>query len=324
VTAKQIDAYLRKQGSPLAGQGQRFVNAGKRHGFDPLLLVAISGAESSFGKNAKNFNPFGWGPHIPFKSWGQAIDTVARGLKKGYFDEGLKEWAPIGAGNDPTDLNSNWTDNVTRFYGQLGGAGVEMGVAPQVRNAVAKAFAPSQDAMADAALGNLGDIATTGRVDPVAQLTNLSAAMQAAPEMPDVQAVSQAVPSADFSQWVRVPKPRGSSSKPHQQGILRFVGGIAQDFGKPLGVWDNTTHSRTTVNGNESAHYGGNAADIPARGAQLKRLGYIALVRAGMSAAEAKRASRKGGLFNVGGYQIIFATNVGGNHYDHLHVGIRR
>jgi hypothetical protein len=334
VNARQIDAYLRKQGSPLAGQGQRFVKAGKRHGFDPLLLVAISGAESSFGKRAKNFNPFGWGPHIPFKSWGQAIDTVARGLKRGYFDAGLKDiasigkkWAPVGAGNDPTNLNSNWTTNVTRFYGQLGGAGVEMGVAPQVRNAVAKVFAPSQDAMADAALGNLGEIAATGRVDPVAQLTNMSAAMAAAPEMPDVQAPAATplapAPAGDFGKWVRVPTPRGNSSKRHQQPILRFVGTIAQDFGKPLSVWDNTTHSRTTVNGNESAHYGGNAADIPARGAQLKRLGYIALVRAGMSAAEAKRASRKGGLFNVGGYQIIFATNVGGNHYDHLHVGIR-
>jgi hypothetical protein len=334
VTARQIDAYLRKQGSPLAGQGQRFVNAGKRHGFDPLLLVAISGAESSFGKNARNFNPFGWGPHIPFKSWGAAIDTVARGLKTGYFDKGLKDiasigkkWAPIGAGNDPTDLNSNWTGNVTKFYGQLGGAGVEMGVAPQVRNAVAKAFAPTQNAMADAAMGNLGEIGMTGRVDPVAQLTNLSAAMAAAPpQMPDVPAgtTPSAAPTGDFAKWVKVPTPRGSSSKPHQPAILSFVGSIAQGYGKPLAVWDNTTHSRMTVNGNVSAHYGGNAADIPARGAQLKRLGYIALVRAGMNPAEAKRASRKGGLFNVGGFQVIFATGEGGNHYDHLHVGIRR
>jgi hypothetical protein len=120
-----------------------------------------------------------------------------------------------------------------------------------------------------------------------------------------------------------VPKPRGSSSAASKPQILRFVGAIAQDFGKPLSVWDNTTHSRTTVNGNESAHYRGNAADIPARGAQLKRLGYIALVKAGMNPAAARSASRKGGLFNVGGYQVIFATNVGGNHYDHVHVGIR-
>jgi hypothetical protein len=128
----------------------------------------------------------------------------------------------------------------------------------------------------------------------------------------------------DWSKWVRVPPPRGSSSKPHTPQILGFVGAIGQGFGKPLAVWDNTTHSRTTVNGNVSAHYSGNAADIPARGAQLKRLGYIALVRAGMNPAEAKKASRRGGLFDVGGYQVIFATSIGGNHFDHLHVGIRR
>jgi hypothetical protein len=139
-------------------------------------------------------------------------------------------------------------------------------------------------------------------------------------------AVTSGVPpaSGDWQKWVRVPPPRGSSSKPHTPQILGFVGAIGQGFGKPLAVWDNTTHSRTTVNGNVSAHYSGNAADIPARGAQLKRLGYIALVRAGMNPAEAKQASRKGGLFNVGGYQVIFATGEGGNHYDHLHVGIRR
>jgi hypothetical protein len=143
------------------------------------------------------------------------------------------------------------------------------------------------------------------------------------PGAPVTPGVLPSRPSADFSKWVRVPPPRGSSSKPHQPAILSFVGSIAQGYGKPLAVWDNTTHSRTTVNGNESAHYRGNAADIPARGAQLKRLGYIALVKAGMNPAAARNASRKGGLFNVGGYQVIFATNVGGNHYDHVHVGIR-
>jgi hypothetical protein len=160
----------------------------------------------------------------------------------------------------------------------------------------------------------------TPKVRPGKQPTPPPRGVTGAPVTPGVL---PSRPSADFSKWVRVPPPRGSSSKPHQPAILSFVGSIAQGYGKPLAVWDNTTHSRTTVNGNESAHYRGNAADIPARGAQLKRLGYIALVKAGMNPAAARSASRKGGLFNVGGYQVIFATNVGGNHYDHVHVGIR-
>src|SRR5215831_3769215 len=46
ISAQAINTYLRNQGSPLAGQGQAFVGAGRRHGVDPALLVAISGAES--------------------------------------------------------------------------------------------------------------------------------------------------------------------------------------------------------------------------------------------------------------------------------------
>jgi hypothetical protein len=77
-----------------------------------------------------------------------------------------------------------------------------------------------------------------------------------------------------------------------------------------------------TVNGNESQHWTGHAADIPSRGAALRRLGYLALIRAGMPRAQAAKARKTGGLFNVGRYQIIFATDEGGNHYDHLHVGV--
>ena len=146
---------------------------------------------------------------------------------------------------------------------------------------------------------------------------------RAATPTPAEPLASNPTASGDWRKWVKVPAPRGSSSKPHQPGILGVVGQLAQGYGKPLAVWDNTTHNRLTVNGNVSAHYGGNAADIPATGAKLMRLGYIALRQAGMSEADAKKAARKGGLFNVGNRQIIFATNIGGNHYDHVHVGIR-
>jgi hypothetical protein len=50
-------------------------------------------------------------------------------------------------------------------------------------------------------------------------------------------------------------------------------------------------------------------------------MGHAALIAAGMPAAQARRI--KGGLFNVGGYQVIFNTTEGGNHYNHLHVGLR-
>jgi hypothetical protein len=142
-TAQQIDLYLRQRKSPLAGFGSKFIQVGQKYGIDPLLLVAISGAESSFGKEVKGgtFNPFGWGPHRPMGSWDNAIETVGRGLRKGYYDEGRDtpaeiagKWAPIGAGNDPTNLNSNWTKNVSKFLDELGGG--QAGPAPAGRGTV--------------------------------------------------------------------------------------------------------------------------------------------------------------------------------------------
>lgn len=130
--AQRIDQYLKKQGSPLAGYGSVFVREGRRNGFDPLLLVAIAGAESSFGKKLNGaHNPFGWGPGTDFGSFEDAISRVSAGLRKGYFAEGRKtiaaigaKWAPAGAANDPTNLNANWAGNVSDFYRQLGGGGL--------------------------------------------------------------------------------------------------------------------------------------------------------------------------------------------------------
>jgi hypothetical protein len=57
-------------------------------------------------------------------------------------------------------------------------------------------------------------------------------------------------------------------------------------------------------------------------GKALTRAGRRALILAGMSPKQANKI--KGGLFNIGGYQIIFNTHEGGNHFNHLHVGLRR
>jgi len=105
--------------------------------------------------------------------------------------------------------------------------------------------------------------------------------------------------------------------------VVNFVGEVAGLAGQPLTIGTGTNHSRLTVNGTESDHWTGNAADVPAAGAQLIRLGQDALVAAGMPPEQARRQT--GGGFNVGPYQIIFATDAPGwgNHYDHLHIGIR-
>jgi hypothetical protein len=104
---------------------------------------------------------------------------------------------------------------------------------------------------------------------------------------------------------------------------MRRVAGV---YGQPITASDGSTHSKYTVNGTISEHYTGQAVDNPASGAALTRMGQAALVAAGWSPARARKV--KGGLFNVmqpdgTRIQIIFNTMEGGNHYNHLHVGIR-
>jgi hypothetical protein len=103
--------------------------------------------------------------------------------------------------------------------------------------------------------------------------------------------------------------------------VLRFAAQVAGVAGIPIRIGTGSNHSKYTVDGNISDHWSGNAADIPATGRRLVRLGQAALIAAGMPASKARKQT--GGLFNIGPYQIIYATSEGGNHFTHLHVGVR-
>jgi hypothetical protein len=132
VSAQSIDDYLASKGSPMAGQGAAFLEAGVEREVDPRFIVAISGAESYFGiTTCASFNAWGWGcPSSPFSfdSWKHAIDTVTLGLRENYIDDGLEtvgeihlRYAPPDATNDPNDLNYGWADNVAKFLIEQGG-----------------------------------------------------------------------------------------------------------------------------------------------------------------------------------------------------------
>ena len=130
--AARIDGYLASKASPLTGLGAVFVTESSAVGLDPRFLVAISGAETSFGTYGPSqgiHNPFGMGPGISYPSWSASIAAAARNLGGPiYAGDGRvmigtiqQRWAPAGASNDPTDLNSNWARNVATYYSELGG-----------------------------------------------------------------------------------------------------------------------------------------------------------------------------------------------------------
>jgi hypothetical protein len=92
-----IDNFLSRHKSPMVGLGQTFVDAADRYGLDYRLLPAIAFQESTLGKRMPkgSHNAWGWAVYTgetsgaKFKSWEQAINTVAQGLKADYIDRGL-------------------------------------------------------------------------------------------------------------------------------------------------------------------------------------------------------------------------------------------
>ncbi len=80
--AEAIDTYFKDRSMPLEGTGMTFVLVAEKYGLDWTLLPAIAVRESSGGKAACGYNPFGWGScklHN-FGSYGQAIEALGKNL----------------------------------------------------------------------------------------------------------------------------------------------------------------------------------------------------------------------------------------------------
>lgn len=133
VTPRQVDAFLLLHHSPLAGEGAAFCAAAERNGVDPAFLVAISGAESSFGEyiysagsQTAAHNAFNWfyaatRAGSAFTGWEQAIDAVAAGLRGSlYYGAGRYSVVAIAPVYCPQGTQA-WIANVTAYLLELGG-----------------------------------------------------------------------------------------------------------------------------------------------------------------------------------------------------------
>lgn len=80
--AEAIDSYFKERSMPLAGTGMTFVLVAEKYGLDYRLLPAIAVRESSGGKAACGYNPFGWGScklHN-FHSYEDSIEALGMNL----------------------------------------------------------------------------------------------------------------------------------------------------------------------------------------------------------------------------------------------------
>ncbi len=131
--APLIDAFLAEHGSPMTGTGVTFMAESVEHGVDPAFLVAVAGAESSFGMylydsqgDQATYNAFNWFYTAPrsdadFATWQDGIAAVAAGISGGlYYGSGLYSVDQIGPRYCP-EGTGNWLTNVKLFMTALGG-----------------------------------------------------------------------------------------------------------------------------------------------------------------------------------------------------------
>jgi murein DD-endopeptidase MepM/ murein hydrolase activator NlpD len=206
---RSIDEYLNGRGSPMTGLGASFVQAGRRHGVDPRLLVGIGVIESGAGKYEKHPRNFAnWGVHrgVTYDSYEEAIDDLARGLRKGYISKGLKtprqivsRYAPSSDGND----EGNWAEIVGSVVQQLGGNPGSVARRPQSRRSLSSGG--SLTSPPSPVAGHLGKV--TGGVDAMA----LAQALLAGED--PLEALTATTTPFTYTK-AKVPKPRSPVAAP--------------------------------------------------------------------------------------------------------------
>jgi cell wall-associated NlpC family hydrolase len=110
------------------------ITIAQKYGINPALIAAIMATESSYGKSSaikNDNNPSGQmvGSQIlHYDTLEQGIDATGKTLHKLVVTRKLNTvqklgsaYAPVGAGNDPTNLNSNWVPVVTQLVASFGG-----------------------------------------------------------------------------------------------------------------------------------------------------------------------------------------------------------
>ena len=122
-----LQKYLRRFRSPLEPHSQQIVEISDKYSLDYRLLVAIAQQESNLCKkipdNSHNCWGFGiYGDKVTrFDGFPEALDTVARVLKRDYIDKGLDTPEKIMAKYTPPSvvIGGPWAAGVNQFLYEL-------------------------------------------------------------------------------------------------------------------------------------------------------------------------------------------------------------
>ncbi len=119
-----IKKYLTRYNSPLVPYAETIVQTSDKYSLDYRLLVAIAQQESNLCKKIPENSHNCWGFGIygtlvtRFDNYPQAMETVAKTLKKQYLDKGLDTPEKIMAKYTPPSQGS-WAKGVSQFLDDL-------------------------------------------------------------------------------------------------------------------------------------------------------------------------------------------------------------
>lgn len=115
----KLAAFFATKKSPFAPYAQSFVAIADKYEMDYTLLPAIAGVESTYGLAipANSFNPYGWNNGAyKFKSWVEATEIVANGIRTRYAPNG--EVSPWLIGSRYA-ANPAWASHVAKYQAEI-------------------------------------------------------------------------------------------------------------------------------------------------------------------------------------------------------------
>lgn len=119
-----LKVFFRKHNSPLYNYADKIVTVSDKYQFDYRLLPAIAMQESNLCRVIpdNSYNCWGWGIYgttvTKFDSYDDAIETVGKGIKKNYIDQGLVTASAIMKKYTPPSQGS-WAYGVNTFLKAL-------------------------------------------------------------------------------------------------------------------------------------------------------------------------------------------------------------
>lgn len=119
-----IRQYLRSHYSPLEPYADLIVRTADKYMIDYRLITAIAQQESNLCRVIpdETYNCWGWGIHskgtLGFSSYEDAIETVTKGIREKYVDQGYNTVDDIMAKYTPLSSGS-WAEGVKYFMDEI-------------------------------------------------------------------------------------------------------------------------------------------------------------------------------------------------------------